>query len=96
MQIHRLNLVKAPLLLRNLVIFLENFDGLQLPYSLIIYAEILHSFPIYHCLQKGFLFCLINVVSVSVQKPDLFILANNAGSKQNETNIKDPFEHIDK
>ena len=27
-------------------------------------------------------------------EPGLFILANNSRSKQNETNLKDPFEHI--
>ena len=99
MQIHPLNLDKALLLPRNLVIFLENFEELQLPQSLIFYAEILHTFPTYHCLQKGiqgFLLCLINLVSVSVQKSGLFILANNGRSKQNETTLKNPFEHIGK
>ena len=36
-----------------MVIFQENFDELQLPQSLIFYAEILQTFPTYHCLQKG-------------------------------------------
>ena len=61
MQINHLNLDKAVLLPRNLVIFLEKFDGLQLPQNIIYSAEILHTFPTYHCLQKGvqdFLFCL--------------------------------------
>ena len=74
MQILLLNLDKALLLPRNLFIFLENFDGLQLPQSLIFSAEILRAFPTYHCLQKSvqdFLFCLdpellIKLVSVSV------------------------------
>ena len=33
---------------------------------------------------------------MSVQKPGLFILANNSRSKQNETNLEHPFEDIDK
>ena len=41
---------------------IENFDELQLPYSLIFSAETLHTFPTYLCLQNGFqdffLFCL--------------------------------------
>ena len=87
---YHLNLDKALLLPRNLVIFLETFDGFLLPQSLIISAEILHTFPTYQCLQKVFfrifLFCLdpellINLVSVSVQKPGLF---------------KHPFERIGK
>ena len=50
---------------------------------------------------RTFLFCLdpellINLFSVSVQKPGLFILANNSRSKQNETNLEHPFEDIDK
>ena len=103
-QIDHLNLDKALLLPRNLLIFLESFDGLQLPLSLIFSAEILHTFPNYYGLQKSFqdfLFCLdpeliINLVSVSVQKPGYFILPNNSRSKQNETNLKDPFEHVGK
>ena len=48
-----------------------------------------------------FLLCLdpellINLVPVSVQKPGLFILANNSRSKQNETNLEHPFENIGK
>ena len=74
MQIHHLNLDKALLLPGSLVNFLENFDGLQLPQSLLISAEILHTFPTYQCLQKSvqdFLFCLDpelmrNLVSVIV------------------------------
>ena len=99
MQIHPLNLDKALLLPRNLVIFLENFEELQLPQSLIFYAEILHTFPSYHYLKRVvqvFVISLINLVSLSVQKPGLFILANNSRSKQNEENLKDPFEHIGK
>ena len=99
MQIHPLNLDKALLLPRNLVIFLENFEGLQLPQSLIFYAEILHTFPSYHYLKRVvqvFVISLINLVSLSVQKPALFILANNSRSKQNEANLKGPFEHIGK
>ena len=54
--------------------FLENFDGFQLPLSLILSAENLHTFPTYQCLQKGvqnFLIfleteLLINLVPVSV------------------------------
>ena len=30
----------------------KNFGKLQLPQSLIFFAEILHMFPIYQCLQK--------------------------------------------
>ena len=50
---------------------------------------------------RTFLFCLdpellINLFSVSVQKPGLFILAKNSRSKQNETNLEHPFEDIDK
>ena len=30
----------------------ENFDELQLPYSSIFFAETLHTFPTYQCLQK--------------------------------------------
>ena len=41
---------------------IENFDELQLRKTLIIFLEILHTFPAYQCLQKGawdfFLFCL--------------------------------------
>ena len=31
----------------------ENFDELQLPYSSIFFAETLHTFPTYQCLQKS-------------------------------------------
>ena len=50
--------------------------------SLIFFDEILYTFPSYQCFQKGvrnfFLFCLdlellINLVSVGVQKPGLFV-----------------------
>ena len=61
---------------------IENLDEFQLPYCRIFFAEFLHAFPSYQCLQKGvrnfFLFCLdlellINLVFVSVQKTDLFL-----------------------
>ena len=53
---------------------IENFDELQLPLSLISFAEIMHTFPSYECLQKGVrdflifldLVLLINLVSASV------------------------------
>ena len=32
---------------------IENIDELQLPQSLIYFAEILHTFPTYQCLQRG-------------------------------------------
>ena len=32
---------------------IENFDDLQLPQGLIFFAELLHTFPTHHCLQKG-------------------------------------------
>ena len=65
----RLYLFKVPwvvnikLFSRNEVFCLkfENFDKLQLPYSSIFFAEILHTFPTYQWLQKDvgfFLFCL--------------------------------------
>ena len=89
---------------KNLVIFVENFDQLQLPQSLIFSAETLQAFPTYRCLQRVFRIFLFysdpellkNLVSVSVQKPGPFILANNSRSKQNETNLKHPFKHIGK
>ena len=31
----------------------ENFDELQLSYSLIFFAETFHTFSTYQCLQKG-------------------------------------------
>ena len=49
------NLDKALLFSRNQVLCLkiENFDKLQLPCSLIFFAETSHMFPTYQCLQKG-------------------------------------------
>ena len=51
---------------------------------------------VYKRVFRIFLFCLdlellINLVSVGV-----FILTNNSGSKQNQTNLEHPFEHIGK
>ena len=51
---------------------------------------------VYESVLRVFLFCLINLVSVNLQKPGLFSLANNSRSKQNKTNLKDPFKHIGK
>ena len=34
----------------------ENFDELQLSYSLITFTDVLHKFPTDQCLQKGILY----------------------------------------
>ena len=83
MQTLYLNLDKSLLIRRNqaFVWKIEYFDELQVPSSLIFFADILHKFPTNQCLQKVcwiFLFCLdlelsINLVSVSVAKLGIFL-----------------------
>ena len=62
-------------------------------------------FPLCQRLQKGSNDFFIVFGSFVINKPgfsecvetrSFFILANNSRSKQNETNLKHPFEHIGK
>ena len=84
---------------------IENFDELQLPLSLISFAEIMHTFPSYECLQKGvrdflifFRSCVIDKLGFCecVETWFFFILANNSSSKQNKKNPKQHFIDTDK
>ena len=83
---------------------IENFDELQLPQSLIFFAEILHMFPNWQCLQNGvrdffvvvvclFRFWVINknVKNESVESRSFSIFANNSRSKQNNKNPEETF-----
>ena len=62
-----------------------------------LYAENLHMFPLYHCLQKtaqGFFILFDKPGFRECVEIRSFYLANY--SKQDETSFKDPFEHIRK
>ena len=64
-----LNLDIALLFLRNQGLFvwkIGNFDELQLPYSSVFFAEVLHTFPTYQCLGKGVRDCVCVCVCVCV------------------------------
>ena len=75
-----------------------------LPYSSTFFAETLHMFPTYQCLQKGvwdFFILFRSWVIKNVKRPAFYALVfyifiNNSRSKQNQKNPRHPFVDIGK